>query len=52
MEKEVNLYVLRKGKDVIIANRNKERVLNEQFFRGGTITKEKVLVKEIKDAWQ
>lgn len=45
MFKEVNMYVLRKGKDVLISSTNREKVLSEQFFHGGKITKEKVMVK-------
>lgn len=45
MFKEVNMYVLRKGKNVLISSTNREKVLSEQFFHGGEITKEKVMVK-------
>ena len=45
MEQEVNLYVLRKGKEVVISSTNREKVLSEKFFRGGEITKEKVMVR-------
>lgn len=41
-QREITMYVLRKGKEIITATENREYALTMQFFKGGEITKEQV----------
>lgn len=42
-QREITMYVLRKGKNIITATENREYALTMQFLSGGEITKEQVL---------
>lgn len=41
-QREITMYVLRKGKEIVTATENREYALTMQFLRGGEIEKEPV----------